>query len=63
MTTPAMPAPAEVFVEITNGSGGFLKLYITVPVKTAAPQQPSPFLRILTDNGMLFSILDDNGSL
>jgi hypothetical protein len=63
MTTPAMPMAAEVFVEISNDKGGRLKLYITVPVKTAAPQQPSPFLRILTDNGMLFSILDDNGSL
>ena len=63
MTTPAMPMAAEVFVEITSDKGGFLKLYITVPVKTAAPQQPSPFLRVLTDNGMLFSILNDNGSL
>lgn len=63
MTMPAVPVPAEVFAEITNGKGGFLKLYITVPVKTAAPQQPSPFLRVLTDNGMLFSILNDNGSL
>jgi hypothetical protein len=63
MTMPAMPVPAEVFVEITNASGGFLKLYITIPVQTAAPQQPSPFLRVLTDNGMLFSILNDNGSL
>ena len=63
MTTPAMPVPAEVFVEITNDKGGLLKLYITVPVKTATPAQPSPFLRILTDNGMLFSILNDNGSL
>jgi hypothetical protein len=63
MTTPAIPMAAEVFVEISNDKGGRLKLYITVPVKTAAPPQPSPFLRILTDNGMLFSILDDNGSL
>ena len=63
MTTPAMPMAAEVFVEITSDKGGFLKLYITVPVKTAAPQQPSPFLRVLTDNGMLFSILNDNGGL
>ncbi len=63
MTMPAMPMAVEVFVEITNGSGGFLKLYITIPVKTAAPQQPSPFLRVLTDNGMLFSILNDNGNL
>ena len=63
MTTPAMPTPAEVFVEITSDKGGRLKLYITVPVKTATPAQPSPFLRVLTDNGMLFSILDDNGSL
>jgi hypothetical protein len=63
MTTPAMPMAAEAFVEITNDKGGRLKLYITVPVKTATPTQPSPFLRILTDNGMLFSILDDNGSL
>jgi hypothetical protein len=63
MTMPAMPVPAEVFVETTNDKGGRLKLYITVPVKTAASQQPSPFLRILTDNGMLFSILDDNGNL
>jgi hypothetical protein len=63
MTTPAMPMAAEVFVEITNDKGGRLKLYITVPVQTAAPQQPSPFLRVLTDNGMLFSIVDDNGSL
>ena len=63
MTTPAMPVPAEVFVEITNDKGGLLKLYITVPVKTATPAQQSPFLRILTDNGMLFSILNDNGSL
>jgi hypothetical protein len=63
MTMPAMPISVEVFLEITNDKGGFLKLYITVPVKTAAPQQPSPFLRVLTDNGMLFSILNDNGSL
>ena len=63
MTTPTTPVPAEVFVEITNGNGGFLKLYITVPVKIASPEQPSPFLRVLTDNGMLFSILNDNGSL
>jgi hypothetical protein len=63
MTTPAMPMAAEVFVEISNGKGGFLKLYITVPVKTGAPQQPSPFLRVLTDNGMLFSIVGDNGNL
>jgi hypothetical protein len=63
MTMPAMPMAAEVFVEITNASGGFLKLYITIPVQSAAPQQPSPFLRVLTDNGMLFSILNDNGSL
>ncbi|MGD0848169.1 hypothetical protein [Bradyrhizobium sp.] len=63
MTMPATAMAAEVFVEITNDKGGLLKLYITVPVKTAAPQQPSPFLRILTDNGMLFSILNDNGSL
>jgi hypothetical protein len=63
MTMPAMPMAAEVFVEITNDKGGRLKLYITVPAQTAIPQQPSPFLRILTDNGMLFSILDDNGSL
>ena len=63
MTTPATPMSAEVFVEITNDKGGRLKLYITVPVQTAAPQQPSPFLRVLTDNGMLFSILDDNGGL
>jgi hypothetical protein len=63
MTIPAMPMAAEVFVEITNGNGGFLKLYITIPVQSAAPQQPSPFLRVLTDNGMLFSILNDNGSL
>ena len=40
MTTPAMPIPAEVFVEITSDKGGFLKLYITVPVKTATSQQP-----------------------
>ena len=46
MTMPAMPMAVEVFVEITNGSGGFLKLYITIPVKTAAPQQPNPFLRV-----------------
>ena len=32
LTTPAMPAPAEVFAEITTGSARFLKLYITVPV-------------------------------
>ena len=57
------PMAAEVFVEITSDKGGFLKLYITVPVKAAAPQRPSPFLRILTDNGMLFSILNDNGNL
>ena len=63
MTMSAMPVPAEVFVEISNGKGGFLKLYITVPTKTAAPQQPPHFLRVLTDNGMLFSILNDNGSL
>jgi hypothetical protein len=63
MTMPATPISVEVFVEITNDKGGFLKLYITVPVKTAAPQQPSPFLRVLTDNGMLFSILNDNGNL
>ena len=63
MTTSAIPIPAEVFLEITSDKGGFLKLYITIPVKTAAPKQPSPFLRVLTDNGMLFSILNDNGSL
>ena len=63
MTTPAMPMAAEVFVEISNDKGGFLKLYITVPAKAAAPQQPSPFLRVLTDNGMMFSILNDNGNL
>jgi hypothetical protein len=63
VTTPAMPMAAEVFVEITNDNGGRLMLYITVPVKTAAPQQPGPFLRILTDNGMLFSILGENGTL
>ncbi len=63
MTMPAMPVSAEVFVQVSNDKGGFLKLYITVPTKTAAPQQPSQFLRILTDNGMLFSILNDNGSL
>jgi hypothetical protein len=63
MTMPAMAMAAEVFVEISNASGGFLKLYITVPVKTASSQQPSPFLRILDDNGMLLSILDDNGTL
>ena len=63
MTMPAMSMSAEVFVEISNGKGGILKLYITVPVKTSAQQQPSPFLRVLTDNGMMFSILDDNGGL
>jgi hypothetical protein len=63
MTMPALPMAAEVFVEISNASGGLPKLYITVPVKTASSQQPSPFLRILDDNGTLFSILDDNGTL
>jgi hypothetical protein len=63
MTMPATPVPAEVFVEISNDKSGFLKLYITVPTKTAGPQQPPHFLRALTDSGMLFSILNDNGSL
>jgi|HubBroStandDraft_2_1064218.scaffolds.fasta_scaffold163397_2 hypothetical protein len=67
---PETPA-AKVLVKITNDSGGFLDLSITVPVKTAA--SPGPLLGILDDNGMLlgimgdnanlFSILNDNGSL
>lgn len=54
---------ANFFVEISNGTGGFLDLAINVPVKTPASLPPSPFLKVLTDNGMLFSILNDNGSL
>ena len=45
MTMPAMPMAVEVFVEITNGSGGFLKLYITIPVKSFPPPRTA-FLRL-----------------
>ncbi len=63
MTLPSTPFAPHIFVEISNGKCGFLDLAITVPVKTPASLPPSPFLKILTDNGMLFSILNDNGSL
>ena len=63
MTLPSTPPAPHIFVEISNGKGGFLDLAINVPVITPASQPPSPFLKVLTDNGMLFSILNDNGSL
>jgi hypothetical protein len=63
MTLPSTSPAPHIFVEISNGTGGFLDLAINVPVKTPASQPPSPFLKVLTDNGMLFSILNDNGSL
>jgi hypothetical protein len=59
----ATTAAPMVFVEVTNGKGGVLKLAIAVPVKTAASPEPSQFLGILDDNGMLLGILDDNGTL
>ncbi len=63
MTLPSTPSAPHIFVEISDGTGGFLDLAINVPVKTPASLPPSPFLKVLTDNGMLFSILNDNGSL
>jgi hypothetical protein len=63
MTLPSIPSAPHIFVEISDCTGGFLDLAINVPVKTPASLPPSPFLKVLTDNGMLFSILNDNGSL
>jgi hypothetical protein len=63
MTLPSTSFASHIFVEISNGKGGFLDLAITVPVKTPAAQPPGPFLKIMGDNANLFSILNDNGSL
>jgi hypothetical protein len=63
MALPSTPFAPHIFVEISNGKGGFLDLAITIPVKTPASPPPGPFLKIIGDNGNLFSILNDNGSL
>jgi hypothetical protein len=63
MTLPSTPFAPHIFVEISNGKGGFVDLAITIPVKTPASQPPGPFLKIMGDNANLFSILNDNGSL
>jgi hypothetical protein len=63
MTLPSTPFAPHIFVEISNGKGGFVDLAITIPVKTPASQPPGPSLKIMGDNGNLFSILNDNGSL
>jgi hypothetical protein len=63
MTLPSTAFAPHIFVEISNGKGGFLDLAITVPVKTPASQPPGPFLKIMGDNANLFSILNDNAGL
>ena len=63
MTLASTPFAPHIFVEISNGKGGFLDLAITVPVKTPASPPPGPFLKIMGDNANLFSILNDNGNL
>ena len=63
MTLPSTPFAPHIFVEISNGAGGFVDLAITVPVKTPASPPPGPILKIVGDNANLFSILNDNGNL
>jgi hypothetical protein len=63
MKLPETPVAAKVFIKITNDNGGFLDLSIMVPVTTAASHEPSKFLGILDDNGMLVSIMGDNANL
>jgi hypothetical protein len=63
MTLPSTPFAPHIFVEISNGKGGFVDLAISIPVKTPAAPPPGPVLKIMGDNANLFSILNDNGSL
>jgi hypothetical protein len=63
MTLPSTPFAPHIFVEISNGKGGFVDLAISIPVKTPASQPPGPVLKIMGDNANLFSILNDNGNL